>query len=326
MRLLVILFVFLSAASCTDKLTNTISHPIEIPSHFTDPSYPHDNIPTIEKIELGKKLFFDTQLSKNKNISCASCHQPENAFADTKKGSLGTNNYPGFRNAPSLVNVAYKSEFHMDGGVRTLEIQALAPIIDTNEMSGDFNQILKYLQSDSIYVRLFNNAFDTVPTIYGLTRSIASYERSLIQGNSAYDLFLQGDSNALSNSQKNGLALFNSDRLNCNTCHSGVNLTNYSYQNIGLAHQHADSGRARITYNTDDAGKFIVPSLRNVILTAPYMHDGSIESIEEVIELLERGGGNHPNKSPLVVAFKLTETEKSDLISFFNSLTGSTFQ
>ena len=311
--------------SCTERITNSVKDPIDIPSHFESPIYPSDNIPTKEKIELGEKLFFDTQLSKNKNISCASCHQTEFAFTDNQKTSVGTNNLLGFRNAPSLINVAYKTIFHMDGGVRTLELQALAPLIDTNEMAGDFVQILSYLQSDSTYIKLFEKAFDTVPTIFGLTRAIASFERSLIQGNSPYDQFINGDSNALSAPQKKGLALFNSSRLNCKACHNGINLTNYTFQNIGLAHQYVDSGRARITYKPEDAGKFMVPSLRNITLTSPYMHDGSVKTLIEVLEYLETGGGPHPNKNSLIAPFKLNDKERSDLLSFFDSLADTTY-
>lgn len=320
-----LLFILVIISGCTERIKSTAHFSIPIPQHFETPIFPKENLPTKEKIELGKKLFFDTRLSKNNNISCATCHQPEFAFTDHKKVSIGTNDSMGFRNTPSIINIAYKTEFHMDGGVRTLELQTLAPIIDTNELAGNFNLILEYLRSDSTYVVLFENAFDTIPTIFGLTRSIASYERSLIQGNSPYDKYINGDSNALNTSQKNGLALFNSNKLNCTACHNGVNLTNYSYQNIGLAHQVSDSGRARITYNSLDAGKFMVPSLRNISLTGPYMHDGSMNTLDEVISYFENGEGTHPNKSPLVVDFHLTNSERIDLLSFMSSLTDSTY-
>jgi len=324
MRFRCLFLLGLAISSCSDK-GNTNVEVISVPSHFTLPSYPKENLPSHEKIELGKKLFFDNQLSKNNNISCATCHQPEFAFTDQKELSTGTNDSLGFRNTPSIINVAYKTIFHMDGGVRTLELQVLAPIIDTNELGGDFNQILTYLNTNSEYLKLFKSAFDTTPTIYGLTRSIASYERSLIQGNSAYDHFINGDSTALSISQKNGLALFSSERLNCTACHSGNNLTNYSFENIGLEHQLIDSGRARITYKTIDAGKFMVPSLRNVAITNPYMHNGSFSTLEEVIIYLAQGGGSHPNKSSLVKPFSLTQSERKDLTHFLEALTDSIY-
>ena len=297
-----------------------------LPSRFDNPVFPEDNKPTKEKIILGEQLFFDPNLSKNKNISCASCHIPEFAFSDTTQFSTGTNGELGFRNSPSIVNVAYKKLFHKDGGVRTLELQAISPIIDTNEMSGDFFEILAYLSGNEKYISLFQDAFDTLPTIYGLTRSIASYERSLIYGNSAYDLYMDGDKEALSKAQVSGMNLFNSKKLNCTACHTGVLFTDYSYQNIGLEPQFEDSGRARITYKPLDAGKFEVPSLRNVAITAPYMHNGSIKTLADVIEYFENGGGSHPNKSLEIKPFSLSSTEKDDLIAFLESLTDERFR
>jgi len=309
---------------CNSNFTK--SNPIPIPSTFDVPIYPKDNQPTTEKIELGKKLFFDTNLSRNHNISCSSCHIPEFAFSDTTKFSIGTNGELGFRNSPSIINVAYKKLFHKDGGVRTLELQALSPIIDTTEMFGDFKEILKYLSSSTSYITLFKQAFDTIPTIYGMTRSIATYERSLLFGDSSYDIYMKGDDEALSDGPIRGLKLFNSKKLNCTACHKGFLFTDFSYQNIGLEPQFTDSGRARITYLPEDAGKFEVPSLRNVAITAPYMHDGSIATLSEVISYFENGGGSHPNKSKLMKPFTLTNAERQDLISFLNTLTDERFR
>jgi cytochrome c peroxidase len=277
------------------------------------------------KIALGKKLFFDKNLSKNKNVSCSSCHKPEFAFADNLPVSIGTNAALGFRNSPSIIGMGNKSLFHTDGGVRTLELQTMVPIIDSNEIGGNFIEIVGYLQSDKEYIQLFQLAFDSIPSIFGMTRAISAYEKSLIHDNSAYDDYINGDSNALSHSQKRGLQLFNSTRLGCLECHSGVNQSDYSFQNIGLEHQVIDSGRARITLLSEDAGKFAVPSLRNVSLTAPYMHNGSFNSLEEVILYLENGGGTHPNKSKLIKPFHLSISEREDLIHFLQSLTSKEF-
>ena len=285
-----------------------------------------ERVTSIEKVALGKKLFFDENLSKNKNVSCSSCHKPEFAFADNLAVSRGTNASLGFRNSPSIIGMNNKSLFHTDGGVRTLELQTMAPIIDSNEIGGDFIEIVDYLQSDQDYLYLFQKAFDTLPTIFGLTRAIAAFENSLIHENSPYDDYINGDTNALNTSQKIGLALFNSKQLGCTECHSGVYQSDYSFRNIGLEHQAIDSGRARITLLTEDAGKFAVPSLRNVELTAPYMHNGSISSLEEVIVYLENGGGNHPNKSKLIKPFQLTDLERAAIIDFLQSLTSRKFQ
>lgn len=297
-----------------------------LPLGFEAPILSADNTDSKAKIELGKALFFDTQLSKNNNISCASCHKPELAFSDSLPLSIGTNDSLGFRNTPSIVNVAYKQLFHADGGVPTIELQVLAPILDSNELGQDFMVILEYLQTSPVYTKLFHAAFDTTPTIFGLTRSIASYQRSLIYGNSDYDLYLNGDSNALTNSQLNGLKLFNSQRLKCNQCHSGRLLSDFTFRNIGLAHQESDSGRARITSNPEDAGKFVVPSLRNVSITGPYMHDGSMKTLDEVIDYFEKGGGTHLNKSELIKGFKISREEKRDLIHFLEAFTDKEFK
>lgn len=318
---LLILFLFIRCETTSNEQQDVV----EIPTHFDTLNLDFLNDLTPAKIELGKRLFFDNRLSKNQNISCASCHQPQHAFADSISVSVGTNGEHGFRNSPSIVNVAFKELFHKDGGVKTLELQVLAPIIDTNELGADFLVVLERLTQDSNYVKMFKDAFDTLPNVFGITRSIAAFERSLVMGNSAYDRYILGDSNALNSNEKNGLRLFNSSRLNCTSCHSGVLFTDYSYQNIGLEHQFEDSGRARITYRPLDAGKFEVPSLRNVAITAPYMHDGSMDTLDEVIRYLEKGGGSHPNKSELVKPFTLTANERNDLIEFLYALTDQQF-
>ncbi|MGB0805137.1 MAG: cytochrome-c peroxidase [Salibacteraceae bacterium] len=296
-----------------------------VPEGFEPLNYPEDNPFSRVKAKLGERLFFDTRLSKNGNVSCASCHNPKLAFADSLPLSFGTNDSLGFRNTPSIINAAYKTLFHMDGGVRSLELQVLAPIIDTNELGQNFDSILTYLKSDSIYLKLFEESFDTIPTIFGLTRAIATYERSLIYGESAFDRYLNGDSSALSNHEKKGWELFSSKKLNCISCHSGRLLTNYTFQNIGIAYQFADTGRARVTRKKEDVGKFAVPSLRNVAITAPYMHDGSISSLDSVLVFFSKGGGPHPNKSQLLKPFELSNSEKNYLKAFFSSLTDDKF-
>lgn len=321
---LLLFFFIIGCESSNKKQSDSFS--IVIPEHFDNPIFPKDNALTSSKITLGEKLFFDPRLSKNNNISCASCHIPELAFSDSLSVSVGTNGILGFRNSPSIVNVAYKSLFHKDGGVRSLELQVLAPIIDSNEMAGDFLVILELLQTDSLYVNLFRKAFDTEPTVFGITRAIASYERSLIYGNSPYDQYLNGHVDALTASQINGMKLFQSKKLNCVQCHSGNMFTDFSYQNIGLEPQFEDSGRARITYVPQDAGKFEVPTLRNVSVTAPYMHNGSINTLEAVIRYFENGGGSHYNKSELIQPFQLTENERKDLLNFLESLTDPAFR
>lgn len=284
------------------------------------------NETTPEKVALGEKLFFDVNLSKNKNISCASCHNPEFAFADTISVNEGTNGSLGFRNPPSLANVGLKTKFHLDGGVRNLELQAMVPIFDSLEMGQSFDKLIEYIQTDSTYIQLFAEAFDSVPTIFGLTRALASYQRSLIFHDSPYDNYMNGDSSALSSSQIRGLNLFHSERLNCSTCHTGKLLTDENFYSLGIHPKKSDIGRARVTTKTEDEGKFMTPTLRNIMVTSPYLHDGSIATIEEVLTLLQKGGGPHENKSELIKAFTLTRQEKEDLLAFFQSLTDPAFK
>jgi cytochrome c peroxidase len=319
------IFSILSFIGCTESTNFESNAIIHIPKHFETLNFGYFDDVSESKVELGERLFFDNRLSKNQNISCASCHQPQFAFADSLPVSVGTNNALGLRNTPSIINVAFKKSFHKDGGVKTLELQVLAPIIDTNELGADFLIVLERIKQDTEYVRLFKQAFDTIPNVFGITRSIAAYERSLVMGNSKYDQYILGDSNALTETQKNGLKLFNSKRLNCVTCHSGILFSDFTYQNVGLEHQFEDSGRARITFRSQDAGKFEVPSLRNVAITPPYMHDGSMKDLNEVILYLETGGGSHPNKSNFIQPFSLSIKERNELIEFLQSLTDQQF-
>lgn len=327
MRLIRTIFLFsvlISFIGCSEESTNfrnpsTVQIDLKI-------SYPPDNLPDSAKIILGEKLFFDVRLSKNKNIACASCHKPELAFADSTAISIGTNGDFGFRNAPSIINAAFKPHLHADGGIENLELQTLAPLTDPQEMANDYHSVLQFLNSDSDYVSLFKAAFDSIPTIYGFTRALANYERTLIQGSSKYDAYVNGDSNSLSDSQKRGLALFESDRLNCISCHSGKLLTDYSIHNIGLEFNPLDSGRARITGLAEDRNKFVTPSLKNISLTAPYMHNGSLKTLYEVVTFLESGGHDFPNKSIQLKPFKLTKQERKDLLHFFEALTDETIK
>ncbi len=291
------------------RTTNTVVH------------YPEDNTYDSNKVALGQRLFFDKRLSKNKNIACASCHKPELAFADSAKISVGTNGDFGFRNAPSIINAAFKPYLHTDAGIENLELQSLAPLTDPQEMANNYYSVLELFNSDSEYVSLFKIAFDSTPTIYGFTRALANFERTLIQFNSKYDDFLNGDSNSLTSSQKRGLTLFESERLNCTECHSGKLLSDFSIHNIGLEFHSLDSGRARITGLAEDRNKFVTPSLRNIKLTAPYMHNGSVTSLTELLTLLETGGHDFPNKSEEIKSFKLSAQERVDLLHFFEALT-----
>ena len=237
------------------------------------------------------------------------------------------NNAEGFRNAPPLFNLGWHESFSKDGGTPTLEIQLEVPLTDPVEMGQTIRTSLEKLNAHPSYPDRFYRAYGSRRvTGYTLTRALAAFERSLISLNSPYDRYqFYGERDALGAEALRGLELFYSERLQCGSCHSGFNFRKEGWENNGLYPFYADSGRARITLDPADAGRFKVPSLRNVALTAPYMHDGGLGSLEEVIDHYARGGIGHRNQSPLVSGFSLSEAEKADLIAFLESLTDESF-
>ena len=290
-----------------------------LPNGFPAINYPSDNLPSEERIALGKRLFFDPILSKDSTISCGSCHFQEFAFADNKAVSPGVEERLGTRNSMSLANVAYYDIFLREGGVPNLEMQVLAPIEDHNEMDFNIVSAAEKLKLDSTYTRQSLQAYNKEPNAFVITRAIAAFERTLISGNSTYD------NGNLSPSQQKGEALFFSDSLACSSCHGTFLFTNQTIENNGLYELYPDSGRYRLTHLQEDIGKFKVPTLRNIEYTAPYMHDGSVTTIEEVIAQYESGGKGHFNQSSLVNGFSLSVSEKENLIDFLYSLTDNSF-
>lgn len=297
----------------------------DLPAGFSFPQIPKDNPMFAEKIELGRKLFFDPVLSRDNSVSCGSCHLPEKGFSDTVGLSLGADKQKGERNAPPLFNVAYKKDFFKDGGIPTLELQVLAPFDNELELDMNIVEATERLKKIPHYKAAFKRVFGREPDPFGLTRAIAAYERTLISGNSAYDEFVYGKKEALSASAQRGMKLFASPKLGCNNCHSGQFFTNGKYENNGLYETYKDTGVARITLKLSDVGRFNVPTLRNIELTGPYMFDGSLKTLGEVIDHYTTGGKNHPNKSSLIQPFTLTNGEKQDLINFLKSLTDQRF-
>jgi len=297
-----------------------------IPKGFTTPNFPKGNELTKARVELGKRLFYDNIMSRDSSLSCASCHRPELAFTDGLKVGIGKQGQLLGRNSPTLTNVAYNPYFLLDGGVPTLEQQVIVPVQEHKEFDFHFSLIAQRLQKDSVYLALSKKAYNREPDVYVITRSISAFERTLISGNSPYDQFKFHDKKeALSKSEKNGMNLFFSDKLKCAECHGGFNFTDYSMQNNGLYLHYADSGKMRLTRLEEDRAFFKVPTLRNVELTAPYMHDGSFNTLEEVVSHYQTGGKNNPHKSDKIKGFDITQNEKEDLINFLKALTDTTF-
>lgn len=299
---------------------------MEVPEGFPEVEAPEDNHYTEARWALGKKLFFDPVMSADSSISCASCHLPELAFSDNRAFSPGVQQRPGTRNAPGLANVAYHPYFTREGGVPTLEMQVLVPIQEHNEFDYNIVLLAERLNKDSTYIEMAKTAYERMPDPFVITRAIACFERSLLSGYSPYDQYISyNQQHALSPAAIRGMELFFSERTQCYNCHEGFNFSNYAFENNGLYTDYPDPGRYRLTGLEADWALFKVPSLRNVALTAPYMHDGSIPTLEAVVDHYETGGQPHPNKSVFIQPLQLTTSEKQDLVQFLHALTDETF-
>ncbi len=295
---------------------------LQVPLGFPYPHIPEDNQPTKNRIALGKMLFFDPILSRDSSISCSSCHHADKKFTDGLAVAEGIDGRKTLRNSMTILNVAYQPNMFWDGGSPTLETQVSAPIEAHEEMDFNVMKVVERLNNHAVYPDLFRKAYNSGPSAFTLTRAIANFERSLFTGKSKYDEYqYEKKSDALSASEKRGMDLFFGERAECFHCHGGFNFTDFSFKNNGLYEVYADSGRARITTLHDDVGEFKVPSLRNVALTAPYMHDGSMITLEEVVEHYNSGGKPNFNKSFLIRPLNLTAQEKEDLVNFLKVLT-----
>ncbi len=285
---------------------------------------PEDNPLTAEKIELGRMLYFDKRLSADNTVACASCHNPAFGFTDGMAVSTGINGQMGGRSAPAVINRLFSDAQFWDGRAASLEAQALGPIQNPIEMANTLDAVVQKLNAIKGYRAAFQKALGTEVTGEGIGKAIASFERTLLSGNSAYDRFKTGEQNALSESAKRGLALFESERVKCTACHVGHNFTDENYRNLGIGMDKAqpDLGRYEITKNDEDRGAFKTPTLRDVSRTAPYMHDGSLATLREVIDYYDKGGTPNAHLSADMKPLKLSEQEKEDLMAFLESLTG----
>ncbi len=299
---------------------------LDVPVGFPPIPFPEDNQLTFERWELGKKLFYDPVLSIDSSLSCGSCHHAHLGFGDDFAFSPGVKNRPGVRNASPLVNLAYHPYYLREGSLPTLEMQVLVPIQEENEFAHNIVLIAEQLKNIPTYVEMSQAAYAREPDAFVITRAISTFERTLISGNSPFDHWkYQGCQNALSPSQHRGADLFFSEEIGCSNCHDGVNLTNYEFANNGLYDTYADPGRMRFTNDPGDSALFKVPTLRNIAVTAPYMHDGSLLSLHDVVEHYNSGGSIHGNKSAFIRPLNLSQKEKNDLVSFLESLTDTEF-
>lgn len=287
---------------------------------------PKDNPMSAEKIALGKSLFFDKRLSNDETISCATCHVPAFAFTDRKKVSEGVLGRKTQRNSPSLLNAGYLKTMMFDAHLTTLEMQVIVPVQEHVEMDMKMQDLIARLRKVEYYQnsakKIFNRDFDA----YVLTRSISSFERSLVSQNSRFDQFYYGkNKKALTKNEKKGWLIF-SEKLYCTKCHPAPHFTNFIAQNNGLYSEYGeDKGRFRIFNDSMDIGKFKVPSLRNIELTFPYMHDGSLSTIESVIDHYKGGGKKHSLQSSIIQPFSLSSKEMYQLKMFLFSLTDTSY-
>lgn len=286
---------------------------------------PEDNPMSDEKISLGNLLYFDPRLSKDRTISCASCHNPFHGFADPAPASKGVGGKLGGRNSPTVINRLFSSEQFWDGRAESLEAQAHGPLVNPVEMAmPSHKEVVARVRQIKGYAPLFQKAFgDATIDMPRIAKAIAAYERTVVSGNSPFDRYQAGDRDAMSASAVRGMELFNG-KARCVACHAGFNFTDENYRNIGVGMDRAkpDLGRYEVTKKESDKGKFKTPTLRNVAQTAPYMHDGSEATLMAVVEFYDRGGVPNPNLDPDIKKLGLTAAEKQDLVSFLEALTG----
>ncbi|MBP9865083.1 MAG: c-type cytochrome [Candidatus Omnitrophica bacterium] len=286
---------------------------------------PEDNPITPEKIELGKALYFDKRLSKDGTVSCASCHNPQKGYTDQQQFSDGIQRQKGGRNSPTVLNSGFSYFQFWDGRAGTLEAQAVGPMANPVEMGHTLEGVTESVKSFAGYKPLFKAAFgDEEINIDRIAKAIATFERSVLSGNSAWDRFVYGnDPTALSESAQRGLKLFEGEAL-CTRCHVGFTLSDSLFHNLGVGmnKEKPDLGRYEITKEEKDKGAFKTPTLRDLQRTAPYMHDGSVETLEEVVDLYDRGGEKNPWLDPKMQPLNLTPEQKADLLAFLRSLEG----
>ena len=285
---------------------------------------PADNPITPEKVALGMQLYFDKRLSSDGTVSCATCHDPAKHFADGRATSAGIGGQTGNRNAPSVINSTYSYLQFWDGRAASLEEQALGPIANPIEMGFTHEAMVTTLKAIPAYEASFQKVFGRPMSAPDVGRAIAAFERTIISGDSAWDRYNRGDRAAMSESAQRGWTLF-SGKANCSQCHAGYTLSDSDFHNIGVGMKapQPDPGRHKVTGEDKDRGAFKTPPLRDVQWTAPYMHDGSVTTLEEVIELYDRGGEPNPWLDVKMKPLRLTAQEKADLLAFMRALDGA---
>lgn len=350
-----IILVFLAIATiiaCKKEVSKDDDKPFEATpysfpeiSNFRKAPTNAENPLTEEGVALGHRLFFEKQLSRDMSLSCAGCHRPENAFSDPRRFSVGVDGIEGVRQAMSLINLAWSEQFFWDGRSATLKEQALLPVPDPTEMHLSWAEATDRLQNNAKYPPLFKKAFGTSAITKELVaKALEQYQKALVSYNSPFDKYVRKEG-TLSESALRGLAMFNSEQADCFHCHSTPELlvnpaqifSNNGLDLVDNVEGFKDKGLGGFTGNSADNGKFKVPSLRNIALTAPYMHDGRFQTLDEVIDFYNEGPKISPSLDPIMIAeanrrvlqfgrwgLGLTEQDKKDLKAYLLSLTDNT--
>lgn len=325
--MLVVAVVLLLLESC-GQVTGVFDQPptAPLPGAFPEMPYPLENPPTRAGVYLGQKLFFDNVLSLQRTISCASCHKPQDAFSD--RGQRFSKGEGGFthRNAPSLTNVGYLPHLFWEGGVTKLEVQAIGPIINPVELNMRADTLEKRLAENPEYPPLFLAAYGSSDIRFDRVLSaLATYQRTLVSANSPFDRLQAGDPAAMSPAALRGMDLFFSEEGDCFHCHNGFNFTDNLFHNNGLDSVFSDEGRYRVSGKDSEKGLFKTPTLRNLVFTNPYMHDGRIENLEGVVRHYNNGGLPSATRSPLMKKLNLSNEDIYALVSFLEALSDSSF-
>jgi cytochrome c peroxidase len=289
--------------------------------------WPRDNPYSSAKAVLGRRLFFELALSQDHSMSCAGCHVPDAAY--THRGrplSHGVNGAQQTRNTPTLGNIGFGTSFQLDGASASLEAQARLPLLSPDEMGMTEEEIVSRLAADTLYVRLFRQAYGNAPiTLDGVAKAMATFQRTLVSQQSYYDRWKAGDESAVSDAAKRGEAIFIGKKGNCAQCHVPPLFTDNGFHNNGLDSVFKDAGRGRVTGLAADSGRFKTPSLRNISVTGPYMHDARMYTLKEVVEHYNAGLVDHPRTDTILRPLGLTSAEVSDLVAFLEALTDSVF-
>lgn len=312
-----------------DKSESVNRYPLGLPPI----PWPKDNPYSKQKAELGRLLYFDKRISSDQTISCASCHNIPCAYSDCRALAIGIGNKKGTRHSPTIINTAYSTHLFWDGRASSLEEQCQGPIANIKEMSTindvheAHHQCVERVRKISGYHLLFKNVFghDEI-SMKEIAQAIATFERTVLSGNSSYDRYQAGNRSALSQEQLEGFELFK--KKGCINCHTGFNFSDDRFHNIGIGMDafEPDLGRYGITHQEKDWGAFKVPTLREVERMAPYMHDGSLKTLEAVIDYYDKGGIKNKNLHPLIHPLNLSEEDKKKLVSFLRSLSGEGWQ